>query len=175
MWNLSSLTRDQTHTPCIGGRFLTTGLPGKSFFFRFSLCWISTSIRVIPCLKHLCLLAICLKTYLSSSQVCILRTVPEKLHPHLGLIQMAISWTSFWWNFWWPFEGMSIFCMWEKCKYLVARLCTVAVSEQSTESLIFLSSRDGAESLSLWVWARHSDQLLMNRIQQKCVTSGIRL
>ena len=167
MWNLSSLTRDQTHIPCIGRQILNHWTTKKVLFSRISLYWISTSIRIIPCLKHLCLLAVCLITYLSSSQVCILRTVPEEFHPHLGLIQMAISWISFWWNFWWPFEGMSIFCMWEKHKYLVARICIVAVSEQSTESLIYLSSRDGAESLSLWVRAGPSDQLLMNRIQQK--------
>ena len=30
MWDLSSPTKDQAHDPCIGGGFLTTGLPGKS-------------------------------------------------------------------------------------------------------------------------------------------------
>ena len=30
MWDLSSLTRDQTLTPCIERQSLTTGLPGKS-------------------------------------------------------------------------------------------------------------------------------------------------
>ena len=30
MCDLSSPTRDWTHTPCIGGEVLTTGLPGKS-------------------------------------------------------------------------------------------------------------------------------------------------
>ena len=30
MWNLSSLTRDQTPAPCIGSTVLITGLPGKS-------------------------------------------------------------------------------------------------------------------------------------------------
>ena len=29
MWDLNSLTRDQTCTPCIGSAVLTTGLPGK--------------------------------------------------------------------------------------------------------------------------------------------------
>ena len=31
MWDLSSLTRDQSHTPCIGSRVLITGLPRKSY------------------------------------------------------------------------------------------------------------------------------------------------
>jgi len=30
MWDLSSLTRGQTHVPTLEGRFLTTGPPGKS-------------------------------------------------------------------------------------------------------------------------------------------------
>ena len=30
MWNLCPLTRSWTHTPALQGRFLTTGLPGKS-------------------------------------------------------------------------------------------------------------------------------------------------
>ena len=30
IWDLSSLTRDQTHTPCIGSAILTTRPPGKS-------------------------------------------------------------------------------------------------------------------------------------------------
>ena len=35
MWDLSSLTRDQTCTPCIGNRVLTTGLPGNLLYYRF--------------------------------------------------------------------------------------------------------------------------------------------
>ena len=66
MWNLSSLTRDQTHIPCIGRQILNYWTIKKVLFSRISLYWISTSIRVIPCLKHLCLLAVCLITYLSS-------------------------------------------------------------------------------------------------------------
>ena len=43
MWDLSSSTRDQTHTTCIGTRrVLTTGLPGKShpglFLITLGLC-----------------------------------------------------------------------------------------------------------------------------------------
>ena len=30
MWDLNSPTRNQTHTPCIGGKVLTTGPPAKS-------------------------------------------------------------------------------------------------------------------------------------------------
>ena len=30
MWDLSSPTRDQTHTPALEGEVLTSGLPGKS-------------------------------------------------------------------------------------------------------------------------------------------------
>ena len=32
MWDLSSLTRDRTHTPCSGSIVLTTGPPGDSLF-----------------------------------------------------------------------------------------------------------------------------------------------
>ena len=35
MWDLSSLTRDQTHVPCIGSTVLTTELPGKSNLGHF--------------------------------------------------------------------------------------------------------------------------------------------
>ena len=39
MWELSSLTRDQTQTPCTGSAVLVTGPPGKSpvplFFLQF--------------------------------------------------------------------------------------------------------------------------------------------
>ena len=35
MWDLSSLTRDQTFISCIAGGFWTTGQPGKSLFFYF--------------------------------------------------------------------------------------------------------------------------------------------
>ena len=40
MWDLSSLTRDQTLIPCIGRWSLTTGPPGKSLFPHFlNLNW----------------------------------------------------------------------------------------------------------------------------------------
>ena len=37
MWNLSSSTRDQTYTPCVGNTdlYVTTGLPGKSLSCLF--------------------------------------------------------------------------------------------------------------------------------------------
>ena len=35
MWDLSSQTRDGTHTPSIGGMGSTTGLPGKSLKTTF--------------------------------------------------------------------------------------------------------------------------------------------
>ena len=34
MWDLSSLTRDQTCAPCISSTVLTTALPGKSLWFN---------------------------------------------------------------------------------------------------------------------------------------------
>ena len=37
IWDLSSLTRDQTLSPALEGRFLTTGSPGKSPFEAFLL------------------------------------------------------------------------------------------------------------------------------------------
>ena len=36
VWDLSSLTRDRTHAPCIGNRVLITGLTGKSPRNRFN-------------------------------------------------------------------------------------------------------------------------------------------
>ena len=35
MWDLSSLSRDQTHIPCVGSRVLTTGPPGKFCTLHF--------------------------------------------------------------------------------------------------------------------------------------------
>ena len=35
MWDLSSLTSDQTHVPCIGGGFLSTGPLEESFIVVF--------------------------------------------------------------------------------------------------------------------------------------------
>ena len=37
MWDLSSSTRDQTCTPCVGSTESTTGPPGKSLDFFFFL------------------------------------------------------------------------------------------------------------------------------------------
>ena len=34
-WNLSSMTRDRTHTSCFGNTILITGLARKSSFFNF--------------------------------------------------------------------------------------------------------------------------------------------
>ena len=52
MWGLSSLTRDQTHTPCIVGRVLTTEPWGKSlslfwmYIFRFCVHILCSSISL---------------------------------------------------------------------------------------------------------------------------------
>ena len=35
MWDLGSFVENQTHVPCTKGRFLTTGLPGKSQLVYF--------------------------------------------------------------------------------------------------------------------------------------------
>ena len=52
MWGLSSLARDQTHSPCIVGRVLTTGPWGKSlslfwmYIFRFCVHILCSSISL---------------------------------------------------------------------------------------------------------------------------------
>ena len=45
IWDLSSLTRDQTISPALEGRFSTTGWPGKSQWHHFNL----TKLRGFHC------------------------------------------------------------------------------------------------------------------------------
>ena len=66
MWDLGSFVENQTHVPCTKGRFLTTGLPGKSqpvfflseafvlemvilfyLFICFWLCWVFVASWVL--------------------------------------------------------------------------------------------------------------------------------
>ena len=41
IWDLSSLSRAQTHAPCSGGTVLITGPPGKSLNFFFFLSFLT--------------------------------------------------------------------------------------------------------------------------------------
>ena len=48
MWDLSSPTRDGTHTPCLEGEVLATGLPGK-----FPKCFHMTNLELILSVRKL--------------------------------------------------------------------------------------------------------------------------
>ena len=48
MWDLSSPTRDGTHTPCLEGEVLATGLPGRS-----PKCFHMTNLELILSVRKL--------------------------------------------------------------------------------------------------------------------------
>ena len=47
-WNLSALTKDQTHVPCTARGFLTTGPPGKSLPICFNRDMLNCGLISFP-------------------------------------------------------------------------------------------------------------------------------